>query len=272
MTIKYTFFFSQRQRIMIRLIVVMKREQDLLCTTSGLNSQAGFAVIGIGTDSYQAIRLSEREQPDVAIIDYHLDTIDGPGLVPVIKRKCPGMEIILISPYDDEGHIREALARGVSGYVQKSDMGILAHIIATVYVGGCIISHPVVIRAIQEPPKLPASRKNKNKNVKHRADVLFLSRTEQRIAGFINQGRSTKEMSEILSLAGGTIRNYICTMMRKTGIHTRLGMAQFIQKKYPFQSEPIPQLALPAAARGVTSGIVDRQAFLPGLSFLPGGC
>jgi DNA-binding NarL/FixJ family response regulator len=249
---------------MIRLIVVMKREQDLLCTISGLNSQAGFAVIGIGTDSYQAIRLSEREQPDVAIIDYHLDTIDGPELVPVIKRKCPGMGIILISPHDDENHIREALSRGVSGYVQKSDMGILANTIVTVYLGGCIISHPVVVRAIQEPPKFFGFRKNKPP--KRHSDLLSLSRTEQRIAGFINQGRSTKEMSEILSLTTGTIRNYISTMMRKTGIHSRFRMAQFIQKKYPFQSELIPEPALPAG------NMVDRQAILPGLSFLTGGC
>jgi DNA-binding NarL/FixJ family response regulator len=253
---------------MIRLIVVMKREQDLLCTTSGLNSQAGFTVIGIGTDSYQAIRLSEREQPDVAIIDYHLDTIAGPDLVPVIKRKCPGMGIILISPHDDENHIREALAKGVSGYVQKSDMGFLAHIIITVYLGGCIISHPIVVRAIQREPG-PSDRRfhgelrgRIKKIPKHRPDFISFSRTEQRIAGFINQGRSTKEMSEILRLTSGTIRNYISTMMRRTGIHTRFGMAQFIQKKYPFQNELIPPLP---------AGIVDRQAFLPGLSFLPGG-
>jgi DNA-binding NarL/FixJ family response regulator len=240
---------------MIRLIVVMKREQDLVCTTSGLNSQAGFTIVGIGTDSYEAIKLTESEQPDVAIIDYHLDETKGPELIPVMKRKCPCTDVIIISPYEDEKHAQEALINGAAGYlVQRSDMSMLASTVMLVSVGGCYVSHQIAARAIRALPEAPIRHRfhrefhplkspKKNRNPLHLADFVSLSRTEQRIIGFITQGRSTKEIAETLSLTSGTIRNYISTMMRKTGIHSRFRMAQFIQQKYPFSPEPVmPQI------------------------------
>jgi two-component system response regulator DesR len=211
---------------MIRVIIVRKRELDLVHTTSLLNSQINVSVIGTGSDSYQAIRLAEIEQPDIAIIDYQLDRTNSAEFIPLIKRKCPGTGIIVFSPFSDEKHVREAMIRGVSGYlVQRSDLDLLAGIIQMVHTGGCYISRRIIARNSHVAPE---EHRKPSRAASHSPGYALLSRTEQRIIGYINQGRTTKEIAETLSLRMGTVRNYISVLMRKTGIHSRWQMADFI--------------------------------------------
>jgi DNA-binding NarL/FixJ family response regulator len=212
---------------MIRLIIVTKRETELKHVTVPLHSHLEFSIVWTGTDSYRALKSIEAEQPDIAIIDYHLDHATGLDLAPAIKRKCPGVGIILLSPYDDEFRVWQALSKGVSGYlVWNSDMPILACAIHLIHTGGQYVSPKAAIRAFQSLLKLqPKIRK-----VKIHKDYTIFSRTEWQIIEYIEQGKSTKEIAESLFLAVGTIRNYISLMMRGTKSHTRLEMARMILK------------------------------------------
>jgi two-component system response regulator DegU len=216
---------------MIRLIVVMDREHELRRTTGTLNSNPEFSLIGSGADGYQALKLSEIEQPDIAVIGYHLDGARGPDLIPAMKRKCPATGIILISPSDDENGVQDALMMGVSGYlIRKSDMDMLADAIRMVYAGGCYISHRIVVRAFQSlKMNFPQSHLFHQEDALRQAqtEVVFFSLAERRIFGFIGQGRTTKEIAETMSLKIGTIRNYISGLMQKTGLHTRTQMFYF---------------------------------------------
>jgi two-component system response regulator DegU len=214
---------------MIRIIIVMKWEKELSHVMASLYSHVGLSVIGSQTDSYSALKLAEAEQPDIAIIGYSLDHIGGLDFIPLIRGKCPGAGIVLISPYDDPRYARAALSKGVSGYlVQKFDMHILAWTIYLIFNGGCYISPRMVTRIFQTLPDLRLGRRIspfmmiRESNARRHS---FFSETDWQIIELIARGKSTKAIAEGLGLKIGTVRNYISVMMRKTRSGSRLQMA-----------------------------------------------
>jgi DNA-binding NarL/FixJ family response regulator len=215
---------------MVRLIVAVTWEKECKRIAAALNAHADFLVVGAAEDCYQALHLVESEQPDIIILDYHLGSIKGWELVPVIKRKAPCISVIIISPYDDEGRAWDALLKGVSGYlIRKFDIDLLANIIHIVHKGGWYISHRILAQVLlklhdyQKCYQKIASPKKGGLSGRLEKSIEF-SPTERRIIGFINQGRSTKEIAETLNLKNGTVRNYISNLMRKTGDHSRAQM------------------------------------------------
>ncbi|MDR1411826.1 MAG: response regulator transcription factor [Spirochaetaceae bacterium] len=223
----------QEESRMVRLAIAMKGENELNHTAIALDAIADFSVVGAASDSYRILRLIESEQPDIAILDYHLDQISGPDLVPTIKHRSPGTSVIIISPYDDENHAWTAMSRGVSGYiVRKYDMGTLTGIIHVVHKGGLYISPRIVTQILPQFHRYQKIFRNinfmKNKKVFVRPKAFFdLSHTDQQILEFMSQGKTTKEIAENMNLKTGTIRNYISVMMKKTGVHNRAQLICF---------------------------------------------
>jgi DNA-binding NarL/FixJ family response regulator len=238
----------------------MKQKEDLGCIMKAIDSHADLAVIGVGTDYYEALKLVDAEQPDIVVIDYQFE-YGGLGIIPVLKRKSPGMAVILFSPHDDRKYIQDALNQGVSAYlIQKTDVDILINVLYIVHKRGYyVVSHHFVVRLFRS---LPRFRRYENfyrelrsyKTVSPRGlDFSFLNPKEMRIIGLIAQGKSTKEIGETLHLKIGTTRNYISALMRKTGIRSRLQMARYVLNslRQSKAGKPSPMFLPPARSRGV---------------------
>ncbi|MDR2136331.1 MAG: response regulator transcription factor [Treponema sp.] len=214
---------------MVRLVIAMNWETELRRATMTLAAHTGFSVIGTASDCYRALQLVESEQPDIAVVDYYLDNIKGWDLIPIIKRKSPLTSVIIISPYDDETHAWDALYKGASGYlVRKFDMDLLAGAIYMAHTGGRYVSHRIVSQVL---PKFRVYQEyyrenfvKKSQSPRRQEKIIRLSDTERLIIEFLSQGRTTKEIAETLNLKIGTVRNYVSTMMRKIGGHSRAQM------------------------------------------------
>jgi DNA-binding NarL/FixJ family response regulator len=220
---------------MIRLIVVLKQKEDIDCIMKAVDSRADLAVIGVGTTYYDAIKLADAEQPDIAVIDHQFE-YGGLGIVAVLKRKSPGIAVILVSSYDNAGYIRDALSRGVSAYLQrKIDMDILINIVHIVHDQGCyVVSYRLVLRIFRSLPRLRRYGESYQELLTYKtltrriSDSPFLNPSEMQIVKFLSQGKTTKEICETLHLKEGTVRNYISVLMRKTGSSSRMQMARSI--------------------------------------------
>ncbi|MDR0731076.1 MAG: response regulator transcription factor [Treponema sp.] len=217
---------------MVRLIIAMNWEKELRHIRDILGIHADLSIIGTALDCYRVLQLVESEQPDIVVVDYYLDDIKGWDLIPIIKRKSPATSVLIISPYDDENHAWDAMCRGVSGYlVRKFDMDILASAIHMVHTGGRYISHRIVSRVLpksrghHEHEYYQESNSMKKEQSSGHPEILpNFSQTECQIIGFISQGKTTKEIAEILNLKTGTVRNYISRLIRKTGGRNRAQM------------------------------------------------
>jgi DNA-binding NarL/FixJ family response regulator len=211
-------------------MVIMKWESKLTKIMAPLYARPDFSVLEIQTDSYHALKLAETEQPDVLIVGYHLEYLPGLKFVSLIRNKCPGTRIILISPYTDPGRARVALSRGVSGYlVRKSDMHILTSAVDMVFRGGLCVSPRILIQAfnslaLHRDREIVSFMSARNPN----GTQPYFSRTERDILALIAQGKDTKDIAEDLGLKTGTVRNYISRLMRKTNSANRLQIISFV--------------------------------------------
>jgi DNA-binding NarL/FixJ family response regulator len=224
------YLFHKAELRMVRLVVAISWETECQRIAAMLNAQGDFSVIGTVGDSYRVLHLVETEQPDVVILDYHLGSVKGCDLVPVIKRKAPGVSVIIISSYEDEDHAWDAQRKGASAYlIRKYDSQFLTGIVYLVSQGGQYLSQRILGQVV---PKYRYYQKHYRKSSSPKKDgssgrrekLIALSPTERQIIGYINQGRSTKEIAETLRLKNGTVRNYISIVMRKTGDHNRSQM------------------------------------------------
>jgi DNA-binding NarL/FixJ family response regulator len=238
----------------------MRQQQDLSRIKAALDSREDLAVIGTGADSYEAIRLMENEYPDIVVIDYQFDD-GGLDIIALIKHRSPGTSIILISSRCDGIPALEALSKGVSGYLpRKSDISSLVNVMYAVQTGGYYIPQRIMTQVFQALPKISKAGEFVQKPFPRRIPLFQntkLNQTELRILKFIGQGKSTSEISEILHLKIGSVRNSISSLMRKSGIHNRLEMAHFVHYGY-FKDVKAPQKKSHPAARSM-----EPKKFLP---------
>src|ERR1044072_1082924 len=84
-----------------------------------LKSEPDFNVIGEADDGLEAIELVKKLNPDVAVIDLMMPGLNGLEVARQITKQTHHTKIIILSMYDDEGFVLEALSNGVSAYVLK---------------------------------------------------------------------------------------------------------------------------------------------------------
>src|SRR5262245_35633645 len=115
-----------------------------------LKSETGFSVVGEAGDGLTALELARKLSPDVVLLDLMMPGLNGLEVARQLNKQMPQTKIIILSMYDDEGFVLEALANGVSGYVLK-DAGSsdLVQAVREVAAGHRYLSPPLSDRAIE---------------------------------------------------------------------------------------------------------------------------
>ncbi len=108
---------------------------------SFLNGMERYQVVGIASNGRDAAEQIPQLKPHIAILDIAIPGLSGMELTKQLKRHYPEIKVILLSQYDDDNYVREALSIGVNGYVLKS-MGLsaLVEAIEAVHKGGIYLS------------------------------------------------------------------------------------------------------------------------------------
>jgi DNA-binding NarL/FixJ family response regulator len=223
---------------MIKVILIQSQQKKLDLSLSLLKSQDDFCIAGTGKDNYSALRLTEIKQPDVAVIDYQLDSLSGVELIPLIKRKCPSTMVVFLSACDDEQHAFEALNEGVSGYLLWKDKINLANAVRIAHNGGCYVSNGIITRVFSMLFEISRYRGiyrvvssfPEYGSIKTGRRRMVFSSAEKQIIRLVSEGKTNKEIEELSGLTAGTVRNYISSIMQKAGTRNRVQIAIFALK------------------------------------------
>jgi two-component system nitrate/nitrite response regulator NarL len=233
------------KRFMIRTIVINSQKQDREKILSLLSADGDIKVLASGRDGYDAIKLIGSLKPDIAILDNHLGFIKGEDISPVLKLHSPLTSVVILVTRISDYQLFRAASNDVSGFVHKeTDMNTLPFILKCIYRGGCFISPALASRvlrllsmanpenagkqnfaAIKPRNRLPA--KLSVKTLSAEDPTKTLSRMELRILAHIGEGLTSNEIAKKLNLVVGTVRNYISSIMRKTGLHNRSQLARY---------------------------------------------
>ena len=178
-----------------------------------LGSDDSLEIVGEASDGTAALQLAEALQPDILVLDLSMPGMDGMECLREIKRRGLATRVIVLTMYEDENYILEAMMAGASGYVQKSSVDTeLFQAIQNVTVGQ-IHLNPANSQSLLS--LLLVGRQNENGS---NLSAIPLSPREQEVLHLYARGFSLKEIGEHLCLSVKTIDTYKTRIMEKLSI------------------------------------------------------
>jgi DNA-binding NarL/FixJ family response regulator len=207
---------------MIRVAVV--DDQDLV--RAGfvllLRSAAGVEVVGEASDGLEAIALCRRSAPDVVLMDVRMPVLDGLSASRTILADpaCENTRVIVLTTFDDDDLVLEALRSGASGFLLKDTRpDQLLEAIAVVAAGEALLHPRITRRLIERFAALPASR------LAHHADGL--SDRERDVLTAVAQGLSNHEIAARLHLGYGTVKTHVSHLLTKLDCRDRAQLVMY---------------------------------------------
>ncbi len=180
-----------------------------------LELEADFEIAGEAGDGQAALEAYDQCRPDVVLMDIRMPQMNGVEATRRLLGRDPDARVIILTTFDDDANVFEGLRAGARGYLLKDLSGAeLATAIRTVMGGGALIEPSVARKVFAEFARLaPAARPAELPEP--------LSERELAILRLVADGLSNKEIALKLSLAEGTVKNYVTNVLAKIDARDR---------------------------------------------------
>jgi DNA-binding NarL/FixJ family response regulator len=177
-------------------------------------------VTSLAINGQEAVQGVERDNPDIALLDVRMPIMDGVDAAARIHENSPHVKIMMLTTFEDDTYVHDALKNGASGYILKnttSEHLILA--IKSLNAGQGLIS-PSLIAKLLSPSKEESHRDHKNDRPRYNLDIL--SSRERDVLFLLSRGYDNQAISDRLFIALQTVKNHISHMYEKLDIHDRM--------------------------------------------------
>jgi DNA-binding NarL/FixJ family response regulator len=196
---------------------------DSLMSVIGYRA-AEFEVIGVAKDGTAAIEAARSGAPDIILMDIRMPGIDGVHATRVIHAEFPSIKIIVLTSFDDDEYIHDALENGAVGYILKDiPVSELLSSLRAVLDGAVLVS-PAVAR------KLVGRETAKRSPAPSVPGLEELGRREREILALLARGLDNAQIARELFLGEQTVKNYIYGIYSKLGEHNRVRVAEIARK------------------------------------------
>jgi len=189
-----------------------------------LSGEGDIDICGLASDGEEAYNICKWNTPDIVLMDIKMPNVNGVEATRKIKRDFPNVKIIVLTTFNDDEYIYDALKYGASGYMLKdATPGEIADAIRTVYDGGVLIQPNVAVKVVDRFAQM--AKTNKGKDIDNRVNLL--TEREIDICRLVGEGKNNKEISDGLFLSEGTIKNHITNILNKLELRDRTQIAIF---------------------------------------------
>ncbi len=209
---------------MDKIRVLIADDHPIFCqgVKGVLEAEPDIEVIGEASDGKQAIALARAIAPDVILIDVHMPSVDGLEVARAVKLHLPRTGIVLMTAYDDEEQLFQAIKVGASAfYLKDVRPDELLDAIRRVSAGEYLINESVLTKPMVASRVLKQFRELAN--VGQEIEPLFvpLSAREIEVLDYIARGNSNKEIARALKISDQTVKNHITSILRKLAVNDR---------------------------------------------------
>ncbi len=187
-----------------------------------LGGLPGIDVVGAAADGQQALDLVAEQQPDAILLDLHMPVLDGLGVTRRLTAEHPGVAIVVLTTYADDGSVLEALRAGARSYLTKdADRTDIAQALQGAAAGLTVLDPRVHASLLQAatPPKPAAGEQAAPGPAAPLPDGL--TEREVEILALIVQGLTNPEIAARLFLSSHTVKTHINRIFAKTGSRDR---------------------------------------------------
>ncbi|MCP3098599.1 response regulator transcription factor [Myxococcus sp. K15C18031901] len=200
---------------MIRLVLA----DDHALVRQGLRSLLDLTpdlrVVGEAVDGEDALRKVAELDPDVVLMDVRMPRMTGLEALRALRGDSPHRRVVLLTTFDEDAAIIEALRAGVQGFLLKDvSLDELADAIRRVHAGQTLLPPGVAERVARGMAEVP-------RDFPHAQLPEGLTRREVEVLRLIARGLSNREIAEALGTAEGTVKNQTSSILSKLGVRDR---------------------------------------------------
>jgi len=206
---------------MIRVLVVDDQNLIRQGLKALLELEPDLQVVGEGENGQSAIALVETLQPDVVVMDIRMPVMDGVAATREICQQFPATKVLVLTTFDDDQYVAEALRYGAMGYLLKDTPSEeLAAAIRSVHKGytqlgpGLVEKIMAKVPTVPPPPSPPPSWDE-------------LTPREQEVLRLIAKGASNREIAQLLYISEGTVKNHVTNILNRLNLRDRTQAAIF---------------------------------------------
>ncbi|MEU0566543.1 response regulator transcription factor [Nonomuraea sp. NPDC005983] len=180
-----------------------------------LQAQEDITVVGEAQEGEAAYELCVRSAPDVVLMDVHMPNgVDGISATKHITGELPDVRVVVISTFDLDEHVMDALRAGASGFVSKEvPPEELVQAVRVAHEGESVVTPRLLTRLIGTFVRLPEPRR--------RPRLAGVTSRELDVLVLIARGYSNAEISASLQIAGSTVKNHVTSLFAKIGVRDR---------------------------------------------------
>ncbi|MDQ0955173.1 DNA-binding NarL/FixJ family response regulator [Streptomyces phaeochromogenes] len=198
----------------VRVLVVDDQRLIRDGIASLLAIRPGIAVVGTAVDGRDAVAKALELGPDVVLMDVRMPEMDGIEAVAVLRGRAPGCRVVMLTTFEDEEYVVQALRAGAHGYLLKDlPAEELAHAVRLAHAGVTQLDSSV---ARHLTASLPAPTPNSTEPV-----AAVLSPRETDILRLVAQGHTNREIAARLYLSEGTVKNHVSRILTRLALRDR---------------------------------------------------
>ncbi|MFN8324037.1 MAG: response regulator transcription factor [Chitinophagales bacterium] len=187
--------------------------------TSVIHSTTPYHVTGTVHDGKALLRLLNRKQPDLVLLDINMPIVNGIEASILIKTKYPQIKVVVISMYDDHSIIQQLQKNGVDGFIPKLTEGsALIETLTKVMNGKKVFIH------------MKPTKEKFSSTIPNQSNLNHLSKREKEILLLIQEGLTSRQIATHLKLRVYTVDTHRKNICRKLQITSPNGLVKFAMK------------------------------------------
>ena len=178
-------------------------------------------VVGEACNGFEAVDMTLSLKPDIVLMDIKMPDCSGLEATRIIKSKMPQAKVVMVTAFDDDDNLFEAMKSGASGYVLKNVKAEdFINLLSSVMNGEVVVSPWIASKIIEElfhnAGRLRAKLKGHN-----------LTEKEEEVLRLVAQGATNKEIAFSLYISENTVKFHIRNIMEKLNLKNRAQIAVY---------------------------------------------
>jgi DNA-binding NarL/FixJ family response regulator len=206
----------------MRVVLVDDQDAFRLGMRALLSTIPGVTVVGEAGNGRDAVAVTARERPDIVLMDLRMPLVDGIAATRAIRARTPAAKVLVLTTFDDDELVRDAIAAGAAGYLLKAspvdDIGAVLRLAMKGYAAFApgIIGESTAPSFFDDVPP----------------DALVgLTPRERDVLRELGTGATNRCIAERLTLTEGTVRNYVTRILSQLGLTSRTQAALFARSQ-----------------------------------------
>ncbi|MCX2180072.1 response regulator transcription factor [Streptomyces sp. SKN60] len=197
-----------------------------------LDDEPDLEVVGEASTAEQALARGPALRPDVAVLDVRLPDGDGISVCRELRSRMPDLACLMLTSFDDEDALLDAIMAGAAGYVLKQIKGSdLVSAVRTVATGQSMLDPATTARLMHSLRDPEAAKPPEDER------LAVLSERERSVLELIGEGLTNRQIAKRLYLSEKTVKNHISRLLGKLGVERRVQAAVIAAQAHEHEAE-----------------------------------